>query len=57
MTNVQQHDLADMANFQAIDETELAQIDGGIGPFVAGFIIGAAFVAGVAVGMELAKRT
>jgi lactobin A/cerein 7B family class IIb bacteriocin len=46
-----------MTSFEEVNQTELELVEGGIGPFVAGFIIGAAFVAGVAVGLELANRT
>jgi|SoiMetStandDraft_5_1073268.scaffolds.fasta_scaffold3257449_1 lactobin A/cerein 7B family class IIb bacteriocin len=55
MTKIQNNDRVEMTSLQAIDQAELAQIEGGIGAFVAGFIIGAAFVAGVYVGIQLAK--
>lgn len=37
----------------ALDESELAGIDGGIGPFVAGLLVGAAFGTGVVVGVAV----
>ena len=44
-----------MTEFQTVSESELQNIEGGIGAFVAGFIVGMAFVAGVYVGVQLAK--
>jgi lactobin A/cerein 7B family class IIb bacteriocin len=49
--------LTDLSSFEALDPAALAEIDGGIGPFVAGFIVGSAFVAGVYVGIQLAKNS
>ena len=37
----------------ALDESELAAIDGGITPFVAGFLVGMAFGVGVVVGVAV----
>lgn len=55
MTKIQNIDSAELTSLQAIDQAELAQVEGGIGAFVAGFIVGSAFVAGVYVGIQLAK--
>lgn len=41
----------------ALDETELAGIDGGITPFVAGFLVGMAFGVGVVVGVAVIVGT
>lgn len=45
-----------MSQFQTVSESELLSVDGGIAPFVAGFIVGSVFVAGVAVGVYLANK-
>jgi len=45
-----------VTSFQEVNQTELEQVEGGVAPFVAGFIVGAAFVAGVYVGVQLAKN-
>lgn len=37
----------------ALEDAELAGIDGGIGPFVAGLLVGAAFGTGVVVGVAV----
>jgi lactobin A/cerein 7B family class IIb bacteriocin len=37
----------------ALNDIELAEIDGGIGPFLAGFLVGAAFGTGVVVGVAI----
>jgi len=40
-------------SFEEVNQTELQQVEGG-GAFIVGFVIGAVFVAGVAVGVKLA---
>ena len=37
----------------ALNDGELAEIDGGVAPFVAGLLVGAAFGAGVVVGVAV----
>ena len=37
----------------ALSDIEMAEIDGGIGPFVAGLLVGAAFGTGVVVGVAV----
>ena len=44
-----------MSEFQTVSESELQSIEGG-SAFVVGMIIGGAFVLGVAVGIQLAKK-
>ena len=44
-----------MKSFEEVNQTELEQVEGGIGAFVAGFIVGMVFVGGVAVGIQLTK--
>ena len=45
-----------MTEFQTVSESELQSIEGGFSAFVVGMIIGGAFVAGVAVGIQLASK-
>lgn len=52
MTNLQNNDSAHATNLQAIDQAELAQIEGGGAALL---FIAACFVAGVAVGYYATK--